>query len=113
MSAAIRYGVLIAVGLLMLYPLLWMVGGALKPNHEIFSSIGFIPHSPTLEGFTKGWETSTEYTFARYLLNTFAIIIPKVIATVVSSVLVAFGFARFNVPGKRALFALLTIAAEQ
>ena len=107
MNAGLRYGVLVAVGFLMLYPLLWMVGGAFKPNHEIFSSIGFIPHSPTLEGFTKGWQTSTEYTFARYLLNTFAIILPKVFATVVSSVLVAFGFARFNVPGKRVLFALL------
>jgi oligogalacturonide transport system permease protein len=107
LNAALRYGVLVAVGLLMLYPLLWMVGGAFKPNHEIFSSIGFIPHEPTLEGFTKGWQTSTEYTFARYLLNTFAIIVPKVVATVVSSVLVAFGFARFNLPGKRTLFALL------
>ena len=107
MKAGLRYAVLIAVGLLMLYPLLWMVGGAFKPNHEIFDSIGFIPHEPTLEGFTKGWQTSTEYTFARYLLNTFAIIIPKVIVTVVSSVLVAFGFARFNVPGKRVLFTLL------
>ena len=106
-NVALRYGVLIAVGLLMLYPLLWMAGGAFKPNHEIVSSIGFIPQHPTLEGFTKGWQTSTEYTFTRYLLNTFEIIVPKVIATVVSSVLVAFGFARFNVPGKRVLFALL------
>jgi oligogalacturonide transport system permease protein len=103
----LRYGVLIGVGLLMLYPLLWMVGGAFKPNHEIFNSIGFIPRHPTLEGFTQGWQTSTEYTFARYLLNTFAIIVPKVIVTVVSSVLVAFGFARFNMPGKRVLFSLL------
>jgi oligogalacturonide transport system permease protein len=106
-KAGLRYAALIAVGLLMLYPLLWMVGGAFKPNHEIFSSIGFIPHSPTLEGFARGWQTSTEYTFARYLFNTFAIIIPKVVVTVISSVLVAFGFARFNVPGKRVLFALL------
>jgi oligogalacturonide transport system permease protein len=107
LSATLRYAVLVGVGLLMLYPLLWMVGGAFKPNHEIFSSIGFIPHEPTLEGFTKGWRTSTEYSFGTYLLNTFEIIVPKVIVTVVSSVLVAFGFARFNVPGKRLLFALL------
>jgi oligogalacturonide transport system permease protein len=107
LSASIRYGVLIGVGVLMLYPLLWMVGGAFKPNHEIFSSIGVIPQDPTLEGFAKGWQTSTEYTFARYLLNTFAIIVPKVLVTVISSVLVAFGFARFNVPGKRVLFGLL------
>jgi oligogalacturonide transport system permease protein len=107
LNATLRYAVLIGVGLLMLYPLLWMVGGAFKPNHEIFNSIGLFPQQPTLEGFTKGWQTSTEYTFARYLLNTFAIIVPKVIVTVVSSVLVAFGFARFNVPGKRVLFGLL------
>jgi oligogalacturonide transport system permease protein len=106
-SATLRYAVLLGVGLLMLYPLLWMIGGAFKPNHEIFSSIGFIPHEPTLEGFTKGWRTSTEYSFGTYLLNTFEIIVPKVVVTVISSVLVAFGFARFNVPGKRILFALL------
>ena len=107
LQMSLRYAVLIGVGLLMLYPLLWMVGGAFRPNHEIFNSIGFIPHEPTLDGFTKGWRTSTEYTFATYLLNTFAIIVPKVVVTVISSVLVAFGFARFNVPGKRLLFALL------
>ena len=28
----LRYLVLIAVGLVMLYPLLWMIGGAFKPN---------------------------------------------------------------------------------
>jgi oligogalacturonide transport system permease protein len=106
-NAAVRYAVLIGVGLLMLYPLFWMIGGAFKPNHEIFSSIGFIPKEPTLEGFTKGWRTSTEYSFGTYLLNTFEIIVPKVLVTVVSSVVVAFGFARFNVPGKRVLFALL------
>ena len=104
---ALRYFLLISVGLLMLYPLLWMIGGAFKPNHEIFGSIGFIPSEPTLDGFREGWRTSTEYTFATYLWNTFAIVIPKVIVTVISSLLVAFGFARFRIPGKKWLFALL------
>ncbi|HEY8510063.1 MAG TPA: carbohydrate ABC transporter permease [Steroidobacteraceae bacterium] len=107
LNPLLRYGILIGVGYLMLYPLLWMIGGAFKPNHEVFSSIGFIPSDPTLDGFRGGWRTSTEYTFGTYLLNTFEIIIPKVIVTVISSVLVAFGFARFNVPGRRLLFALL------
>lgn len=104
---ALRYTALIAVGFLMLYPLLWMIGGAFKPNHEIFGSIGFIPTAPTLEGFRDGWRTSTEYSFATYLGNTFAIVIPKVIVTVLSSLLVAFGFARFRIPGKKWLFAAL------
>jgi oligogalacturonide transport system permease protein len=105
--ALLRYALLVGVGLLMLYPLLWMIGGAFKPNHEIFGSIGFIPSEPTLDGFRDGWRTSTEYTFATYLANTFMIVAPKVILTVVSSVVVAFGFARFNIPGRKLLFALL------
>lgn len=105
--ALLRYALLVGVGLLMLYPLLWMIGGAFKPNHEIFGSIGFIPSEPTLDGFRDGWRTSTEYTFATYLANTFMIVVPKVILTVVSSVVVAFGFARFNIPGRKLLFALL------
>lgn len=107
LNPALRYAVLVGVGFLMLYPLLWMIGGAFKPNHEIFGSIGFIPQEPTLDGFREGWKTSTEYTFATYLLNTAKIVVPKVILTVISSVLVAFGFARFNLPGKKWLFAML------
>jgi oligogalacturonide transport system permease protein len=103
----LRYVVLIGVGFIMLYPLLWMIAGAFKPNHEIFSGIGLIPAAPTTDGFAKGWHTSTEYTFATYFLNTFKIIVPRVILTVVSSVLVAFGFARFHLPGRRLLFGLL------
>lgn len=106
-NAFLRYGILIAIGFLMLYPLFWMIGGSFKNNQEIFSSIGFIPKEPTLDGFKKGWETSTEYTFATYLINTMKIVVPKVIVTVISSVIVAYGFARFAIPGRNLLFALL------
>ena len=32
-----RYWVLIVVGLVMIYPLIWMVGATFKTNNEIFS----------------------------------------------------------------------------
>lgn len=39
-----RYIILIAVGLVMIYPMIWMVGASFKAtNAEIFGSIGFIP----------------------------------------------------------------------
>jgi oligogalacturonide transport system permease protein len=107
LQLTLRYAVLIGVGLLMLYPLLWMVGASFKPNREIFDTISFWPHAPTLEGYRDGWRTGTEYSFGTYLANTFKIIVPKVIVTVISSVLVAYGFARFRIPGRRILFALL------
>jgi oligogalacturonide transport system permease protein len=104
-SAAVRYTLLVGVGILMLYPLIWLVGASFKTNGEIFGNPGFIPTDPTLEGYVKGWETSTPYTFGRFFWNSFQIILPKVIGTAISCTLVAYGFARFDFPAKRLLFA--------
>ncbi|MGP9791658.1 carbohydrate ABC transporter permease, partial [Roseinatronobacter sp. NSM] len=106
-SAFVRYTLLIGVGFLMLYPLLWLIGASFKSNQEIFGSIGFIPQDPTLDGYRKGWETSTPYTFGRFFWNTFLIILPKTIFTVMSCAFVAYGFARFEFPYKKVLFASL------
>ena len=54
-----RYIILIAVGLVMIYPMIWMVGASFKAtNAEIFGSIGFIPKEFTLDGYKNGWFAS-------------------------------------------------------
>ncbi|MDO1584942.1 carbohydrate ABC transporter permease [Rhizobium oryzicola] len=106
-GATIRYGILFAVGLIMLYPLIWLVGASFKTNSEIFAGPGFIPDSPTIAGYVQGWQTSTPYTFGRFFWNTFLIVIPKIIGTAISCTAVAYGFARFDFPGKKILFASL------
>lgn len=105
LSAGIRYTLLCVVGLIMLYPLIWLIGASFKTNSEIFGNAGFIPSEPTLDGYIKGWQTSTPYTFGRFFLNSMWIIIPKVIGTAISCTLVAYGFARFDFPFKKLLFA--------
>ncbi|MGR7923097.1 carbohydrate ABC transporter permease [Zobellella denitrificans] len=107
LAAALRYTVLILVGALMLYPLVWMFSAAFKPNHEIFTSLSLWPKEASLDGFINGWKTGTEYTFATYIFNTFAYVIPKVILTVISSTIVAYGFARFDIPWKPFWFVTL------
>ena len=37
-STVIRYTLLVAVGIIMVYPLIWMVGATFKTNSEIFTS---------------------------------------------------------------------------
>ena len=106
-NAFIRYVVLGVVGLMMLYPLLWMFTAALKPNHEIFTSMSLIPKEWSLEGFINGWKTGTEFTFGHYIINTFLYVVPKVFFTVVSSTIVAYGFARFDIPWKKLWFGTL------
>jgi oligogalacturonide transport system permease protein len=106
-SATLRYGVLTLVGLIMLYPLIWLIGASFKSNSEIFAGAGFIPNEATISGYVQGWQTSTPYTFGRFFWNTFLIVVPKMIGTVISCTAVAYGFARFDFPGKKVLFASL------
>ncbi len=103
----LRYTALLAVALVMLYPLLWLVGASFKSNAEIFTEVGFLPDRLDFSGYAKGWKTSTEYTFATYFLNSFAITVPRIVVTVVSCVLVAYAFARFEFWGRKLLFGIL------
>ena len=104
-NSALRYTVLAVIGLIMVYPLIWLVGASFKTNSEMFSSPGFWPSEPTVQGYIDGWKTSTPYTFGHFFLNSLWIIIPKTIGTAISCTLVAYGFARFDFPGKNFLFA--------
>ena len=103
----VRTTLLLAVALVMLYPLVWLVGASFKSNAQIFSEIGPIPDRLDFSAYAKGWKTSTEYTFATYFLNSFLITIPRIAVTVVSCVLVAYAFARFEFWGRKLLFGIM------
>ncbi|MDP2006277.1 MAG: carbohydrate ABC transporter permease, partial [Rubrivivax sp.] len=105
--ALLRYTALLAVAVVMLYPLLWLVGASFKSNAEIFTEVGFWPSQFDFSSYAKGWKTSTEYTFATYFLNSFLITIPRIVVTVISCVLVAYAFARFEFWGKKFLFSVM------
>ena len=59
---------------------------------------------PEVENFTTAWN---QLDFPRLLRNTVAIATLSTIGAVVSSVLVAYGFARFRFPGRNAWFVIL------
>lgn len=103
-----RYVVLIAVGVVMVYPLLWMIGATFKENVEIFSGIGLIPQNPTLEGYKSAMNSyGGDINIWKSMLNTYSYVIPKVIFTLISATITAYGFGRFQFKGKNFLFAVL------
>lgn len=107
-STFLRYFVLIAVGFVMVYPLIWMVGATFKTNNEIFSSVGFIPKNPTLDGYKNAMKSyGGDIDLVKAMINTYSIVIPKVVFTIVSATITAYGFARFEFKGKGILFAVL------
>ncbi|OMD43316.1 sugar ABC transporter permease [Paenibacillus borealis] len=102
-----KYFFLIIGTLIMLYPILWLFGASFKSNTEIFKSIWFMPKSFDFTPYIEGWKTSSQYTFGTYFLNSFLIVIPKVLLTLISCILTAYGFARFNFPMKKVLFPVM------
>lgn len=101
------YVLLIAVGIVMIYPLLWMISASFKTNGEIFSSLALIPKTILKDGYSEGWKGSGQYPFSLFFVNTFKMVIPTVFFTLISSLVVAYGFARFKFHGKKVLFSLV------
>ncbi|HAG68721.1 MAG TPA: sugar ABC transporter permease [Lachnospiraceae bacterium] len=107
-NVSLRYLVLIIVGIFMVYPLVWMVGATFKTNSEIFSSINPIPKAPTLDGYIGAMQSSGgNINIWKAMFNTYSYVVPEVIFTVISSVLTAYGFGRFDFKGKNLLFSLM------
>lgn len=95
------------VGLLMVYPLLWLVSSSFKTNEEIFTSFSLIPASFSLKAYIQGWQGIGDLNYGKYFANTFKMVVPSVSFTLISSYLVAYGFSRFKFPFKKILFSLM------
>ena len=106
-SQWVRFLVLCAMTVVMLYPLAWIVSASFKENTEIFNSMSLIPDNFSLDAFVESWKGSGQYTFTTFYKNTFIIVVPSVIFTLISSTLAAYGFARFNFGFKKILFAIM------
>lgn len=102
-----RYLILILVGFVMIYPMVWMVGASFRGNNaEIFGSIGFWPKTFTLSGYIDGWN-ATNYSFGHYMLNTYKFVIPKVLGTIVSVTVTAYAFTRFRFVGRKFWYGIM------
>lgn len=107
MSPWISFTIVLLFGLVMVYPLIWMFFASFKTNTEINLGTALLPEQFDLSGFINGWKSTGQHTFADYFINTFIMVVPTVLFTVVSSTLVAYGFARFSFKGSKLLFGIM------
>lgn len=101
------YLIIIVIGVIMLYPIIWMFFATFKSNEEIFGSIKLLPKHFSFDYYVQGWKGTGKINYGTFFVNTFILVLPTTLLTVISSVLVAYGFARFKFPGKKILFAIL------
>ena len=99
------YAALVLVALISLLPLAWMVSTSLKEfGREFLFPPQWIPNPVAFGNYLTAFETSN---LGRYFGNTLMISVLATMGTVISSSLVAFGFARLEFFGKRVLFIIL------
>jgi ABC-type sugar transport system, permease component len=98
---------LIVFGFVMVYPLIWLFFSAFKSTTEILTSDRLLPTAFSLDGFVHGWKGEGRPGFGLFLWNSMVLTLPTVLLTIASSIVVAYGFTRFEYPGRKILFGLM------
>ena len=92
------------LGILWILPLLYAFWTAFHPPEF---STRFVLSAPlTLENFRRAWDAAP---FARYFVNSFALVTMVLAAQLVLCTLAAYAFARYEFPGKDAAFLLVLV----
>ena len=99
------YIVIIAGAAAFLFPFYWLVITSVKPDAELFLwPPTLIPHDVEWYHYRDALEAVP---ILRYMGNSVYLTVLNIIGVVLSCSLVAYGFARYDVPGSRVLFFLL------
>ena len=103
----VDYLIIAVIGLVLLYPIIWMFFATFKSNEDIFGSTRLLPGVWHFENYVEGWKGSSRLTYTTFFINTFKLVVPTTLLTVASACLTAYAFARFDFPCKGVLFSVL------
>lgn len=106
----LKYAILIPLSASFVFPIYWMFSSALKDNPQVFTVPPVLVPNPAFwENFVNAWSFLPFETFAYNTI--FRYVLPVTILTVLSSTVIAYGFAKIDWPGRDVFFwlALLTM----
>jgi len=100
------YAILLAGALVMIMPFVWMTSTACKPDVELNKlPVRWVPDNPVCgTNLDKLYATSPN--FNRFMLNSAIVTLGRTLGQLVTCSLAAYGFARFQFPGRNVIFAL-------
>ena len=110
LSGAVYYVGVTALALLMLYPVAWLVASSLKGPGEVWLNVSsLIPHELRWSNYAEGWAGFGGITFTTFFRNSFIHAGFGTLFTVVSSAIVAYGFARIKFRGSGFWFSVMLL----
>ena len=105
-KSAVKHLFLIVFGLLMLYPLLWLLASSFKPTSLIFRDPSLLPQTIDMENYTGGWN-ALSHPFGHYMLNSAIVVLGSLVGNLLSCSMAAYAFARLKFRGRGMLFAIM------
>ena len=110
-GTVLAYGVMIAVSIILILPLLWLFAASLKTQQLVLSTPrGFgeffqslVPADPQFVNYS---EALTRRPFGLWTRNTMIIVVLATAGTLLSASMAAYAFARLRFPGRQLLFTI-------
>ncbi|MCA9964364.1 MAG: carbohydrate ABC transporter permease [Anaerolineales bacterium] len=104
----LKYSILIPLATSFIFPIYWMFSSALKDDPQVFTIPPVLVPNPAFwENFINAWNLLPFNTFTYNTL--FRFVIPVTIITVISSTVVAYGFAKIPWRGREYVFWLVLL----
>lgn len=105
-SHIIIHVLLILGAIIMVFPFVWMILTSLKTVTESTSMNPYVifPSNPQWNNFITVWKNND---FIQLYINTFLMIVSRVLCAVFFSAMAAYAFARLQFPGKNFLFGIV------
>jgi multiple sugar transport system permease protein len=107
-KSLLYHGLILVMGIIMLYPILWLIASSFKTHTEIFQNErSLIPRQFNFDNYIQGWKGFGYISFYTFFKNSFIITITATLGQVATASAVAYGFARVKFVGKKFWFALM------
>ena len=111
MGGIVYHVIVCGLGLIMIYPLVWMIMSSFKESNTIFITAGqLIPKKFVFANYVTGWRGFAKTGFAVFLRNSMFIAVVATLGTVFSSAFVAYGLARCRFFGRKFLFVAMLLS---
>jgi len=105
MMQVVRFGLLCIFAAVMLFPMVWIVSGSLKPLEQVFLiPVKWIPDPIQWRNYPEAWMSEN---FTRNLINSLIVLFAQVGIQVFFPSLAGYGFAKHNFPGKEIMFVII------
>jgi multiple sugar transport system permease protein len=105
-SSIVYHISIIALGLLLFYPVMWMVASSFKIHSHALSP-SLIPQPFILSNYVQGWQGFGYLTFTTFFKNSFIVATTATLGQVFLSAVTAYGFARIKFAGKKFWFGVM------